>query len=79
MERAGGFMSYPEQSHGEFTCENCLTRFQKGTPTHGDSGYCTQCEIALGMLAIHHTPEENLNEQRQTARMIANYVGFMRK
>ena len=60
--------------HGEFTCKNCHTTFEKATPTHGAGGYCCQCEIALGILLIHDTPEENHIEQIRTRAAINGYV-----
>lgn len=69
-------MSYAEQSYedfGKFTCQSCRVEFPKAHLKHGSSGFCTQCEIALGLLKIHDSEEENRLEQLRTRAVISQY------
>lgn len=69
-------MSYAEQLYedfGRFICKSCHTTFPKADPLHGSSGFCSQCEIALGLVKIHATEEENRLEQLRTRAVIGKY------
>lgn len=62
-----------------FTCNYCGLATNKATESHGDSGYCVQCEIAFGLIKIHKDPEENQMERVLTMAIVTNYRMAMRK
>lgn len=58
---------------GEFTCRNCTATFPKADPAHGASGYCAQCEIALGIVRLHESDANNASEQARARGAVAAY------
>lgn len=69
-------MSYATQSYedfGSFKCQFCHATFSKADPLHGSSGFCCQCEIALGLLKIHDNEEANKLERLRTRAVISQY------